>query len=874
VAAREGIFVKKRRHLAHQRNASTRRGIIALAAAVTACTVDAPPAEQPVIHVRFDPDESAIPTPTDILRNEETGLLEIPAEPEDLADKSAAEAEVIHALNRRDAWPTHTSATFELTGAIDPKSIDDESIRIFEVTDEGFRPVEIEVEGTPTTAPTEIEIPPPEGGWKRGTSYVGVALGGPDGLVGENGELVVGDAAFWFLRLKASLLDHVDAIPGDDAAERQENAESLEEIRVDLAPHFEELEKRGIPRKHVASLWSWSVSTSPEVLMDKETSKMPLPSDFLRDPVTGRVDLPIDEDESHFRQVNKASLNELDGFGLSAGLMFETTAPIHMGTITSTTMFVFAVGEGEEPELTQVELSFDSRAGRRTIVATPVKPLRPDTDHVLVATTAIQDDQGNPLAAMTPGILAMLDESVFVDGASTIESLDGESAARIEPMRKIVSRVLAVLAKDGLQRESVAAAWSFHTMKIVEPLLQARDAAKRVNSPKNPVDVSDKSSVQAVLDFPISGLDLIGTRRVYQGFIETPDFLDPITNKMRDDGGFELRRIPFTMTVPRRADRDEPLKVVIFGHALMADHKFVMSVADSLGRHGIAAISIDFPYHGQRSHCTWKGPQCLVNPLDQTGDLICPNPCNRGDMCAADGQCVDNAGDVTELNKWPLVGFPQSSGGAFVDVENLAGTRDHFYQAVTDLGALKRSLEEGDWESVLGQPIDPEIGYAGQSLGGVIGSLYAAANPDVDRVVLNVPGGDLVELFRQSTIFKPHIDATLLREEIEPGSYEHEQFLNVARWIADAIDPQNFARNLIAENIETGRPMMERKVLIQLATLDIVIPNEQTRWLAELSGVPIVDYIAEHAFIIVPIEPAYFRGTRDLARVLGEGELP
>ena len=62
-----------------------------------------------------------------------------------------------------------------------------------------------------------------------------------------------------------------------------------------------------------------------------------------------------------------------------------------------------------------------------------------------------------------------------------------------------------------------------------------------------------------------------------------------------------------------------------------------------------------------------------------------------------------------------------------------------------------------------------------------------------------------------------------------------------------------------------------------MATLDVVIPNDSTRLprlLERLSGVRRVDYLAEHAFLVIPVEPAYLRGTRDVARLLGRGELP
>ena len=56
--------------------------------------------------------------------------------------------------------------------------------------------------------------------------------------------------------------------------------------------------------------------------------------------------------------------------------------------------------------------------------------------------------------------------------------------------------------------------------------------------------------------------------------------------------------------------------------------------------------------------------------------------------------------------------------------------------------------------------------------------------------------------------------------------------------------------------------------------MDFIIKNPYTELLAEWSEIPRYDYIAEHAFVVVPIEPAYFPGNQDLARLLARRELP
>lgn len=846
-----------------------------LAALLGGCGVSPPAAEPPVIHARFDPEAGVIPRPTDVLRDAALGRLVIPDSEEDLADKTGAEIALIHALNTLDGWPSRFPAEVSFTGPLDPATIGAESIRVFEESGGQLR--RLMLEPRPERGEEKVYVDPPAEGWAPGGRYFVAALGGARGLAGRNGEPVVGDAAFWFLRVRSPLTEHVGALPGADLAEKRENAEKLEELRLQLAPDFEHLETLGVPRDEVAALWSFTVTEHPEVVMDKAAGVMPLPSDFLRDPASGLVDLPARAEDTALEAHIKEDLRSADGFALSADLTFELSTPIDPSTLQDGAIRLFALhpDRGGPARVEEVPTRLRSLRGDRAITVTLAdRPLEPATAHVLVLTSSLTDTRGRVVRPMMPGILAMLEAPIFEGGASRIGTVDAESAARVEPVRQALTAALGLLDETGvLPRAEVTAAWPFRTMSIVEPMRAARDAAELAAMPADPFEIEERSPLSAIADFPLAALTMLRVDKVLEGKLLVPDFLDPTTRSRRRDGRFEPRALHFTMTIPSSAEHDEPLKVAIFGHGLMAERHFVLAVADALAGEGYAVIGIDFPYHGERTHCVWSGPQCIVNPLDQAGDMICPNPCAGGTTCAPDGRCVDNGGVGNNLSNWPLVNYPQASGGAFLDVDNMSGTRDHFYQSVTDLSTLLRSLREGDWRAAIGYEIDPEVGYMGQSLGGIMGALFTAAHPDVSRAVLNVPGADLIELFRTSTMFAPHMDAFLARERIEPGSEKHERVLNVARWLMDPVDPQCFAPFLLQRSIEGGA-LAPRTLLIQMATLDLIIPNAQTELLERLSGVPREDYLAEHAFITIPIEPAYPRGVRQAARLLSRGELP
>jgi hypothetical protein len=309
--------------------------------------------------------------------------------------------------------------------------------------------------------------------------------------------------------------------------------------------------------------------------------------------------------------------------------------------------------------------------------------------------------------------------------------------------------------------------------------------------------------------------------------------------------------------------------VVIFGHAIMTERRMVLAIGDALASRGIAAVAIDLPFHGTRTYCWSEGPLTIPNPT--TGKLTeIASPCAGDAVCRPDGTCANDDGSPAALRQWPVLPMPMASGAAFLEIEKIANSRDHFRQAEIDLASLARSLESADWSPVFGRPVDTgHIYYAGQSLGGILGATFTALEPRVADAVLNVPGADTVDMFVDSPFFGRQIDAFFKREGVEPESFEGHRFLNVARWFMDTVDPASFASRLVANPDGPG----PRRVLLQMATLDFIIPNTYTETLERLSGARRRDYVAEHGFLVIPVEPEYWRGTADLAKFLTGDDL-
>ncbi len=836
-----------------------RWGVLLCALGLSGCSLDL---DEPgaVIHARFDPEAKVIPMPTDILRDEVAGKLAIPIDD----DLTAAERYLYEQLDQMDGWSSASAAVVELDGVLDPATVDPETLEVWRW---GAAPARV-VDATIHVASDgrSITIDAPRFGWDRGATYAVVMRGGESGVRGAAGERVECDAAFYFLRLTERLdtPEHELAFPGDSAEERRASAARLEEIRTDLAPFFDFFAGRGLPREEVAALWTFTVTTRVELAMDKASQRMPIPIDLLIDPATGRIDLPEASWDSETVRYAKQRLAELDGFGTSANLLFQLTGPVDPDTVTDDLVELWRLG-GDAP--VRVPVAIQLLADHQAIEVTPVEqPLAEASGYAIAVKDSLRAADGTgPVALMPAGHLMLTDGQVADgDGKSLVGPVADEDAIRIERVRATTTDFVA---RRG--RTALLSAWSFTTMNVTPPMQAVMASAETLALPPEPTISERQTAGQAIDDFALAIGSLWDVDEVVHGTIRSPVFLDRATRAWRADGGHEVEDIAFTAVVPEDLPVGRPVPVVIFGHAIMTERRMVLALGDALASRGIAAVAIDLPFHGTRTYCWSEGPLTIPDPT--TGELTAiASPCAGDAVCREDGRCVNDDGSPGALRQWPVLPMPMASGAAFLEIEKIANSRDHFRQAEVDLASLARSLNSADWSPVFGRPVDTgRIYYAGQSLGGILGATFTALEPTVADAVLNVPGADTVDMFVDSPFFGRQIEAFFKREGVEPASFEGHRFLNVARWFMDGVDPASFASRLVANPDGPG----PRRVLLQMATLDFIIPNHYTETLEQLSGARRRDYVAEHGFLVIPVEPEYWRGTRDLAEFLTGDDL-
>ncbi len=828
------------------------RNLVLVGLVFAGCTtLELDPAPK-IIHARFDPDASVIPMPTDVLRDAAAGRLNLPNDTaKERAKLNPTEAEFYDYLETLDGWSSLMSATVEFTGAIDPTSVTDGTVQVWHWGPVPERMTDVRM--TVSADGKKLTLDPPRTGWERGGRYVAIVRGGAHGLEGLAGEKVDCDAAFYFLRQLEALdtPEHEHAFPGDDHDERVSNASRLEGIREDLASAFDFFsDQEAVPRDEIAALWAFTVTQQTELAMDQPSQRMPLPIDLLIDPTTGLLDVPVAEWDTPVEAEAKHRLAELDGASLSGSQLFEFTAPLDPASIDETTIQLYQLGATP----TLVPATVELLADKVHLIVTPKSGrLAERTTYALVVGTGVHDAAGKTPTIMPVGHFLRSHTPVIVDGKSQIHAVADADAVKLEH-----SRVELAAALDAIGRDGVLAAWPFTTMGVKDDLVDLRDKSSLLGVSPDPANVTTMTPAQAFADFVIGIGSSLYVDKVYNGTIESPVFLDKVTRAWRGDGGHAVENIRFTMTMPKGGTG--PVPVVIFGHGLITERRFVLALGDALGAKGYAAISIDFPYHGSRTYCAKGGPISVVDPTD--GSLLSLEPCEAGSTCNDEGRCVDANGNGNHLAMFPVVNMPVASGARFLEIDHIANTKDHFQQALVDLGSLDRALRLGNWQQVLGRPIDTsKIYYAGQSLGGIMGAVFLGTNPDIQRAVLNVPGANLVPMFDESTFFSPQLDAFFTRQQVNRDSFEGRRFMTVAKWFMDKVDPEHL-----------GDIIGARALLLQMATLDLIIPNDNTKVLEEVTHAPRRDYVAEHAFLTIPIEPEYLRGTRDLANFLS-GEL-
>lgn len=262
-----------------------------------------------------------------------------------------------------------------------------------------------------------------------------------------------------------------------------------------------------------------------------------------------------------------------------------------------------------------------------------------------------------------------------------------------------------------------------------------------------------------------------------------------------------------------------PLPVVIYQHGITTSRATMLAIADTLASQCVVGVAIDMPKHGILPTNDPFGASQLAQlqqGLQQPPFVGAANPTPTVERLVQVASPLESCQAKQGVATLPDNGdFYCPSGDQFINLTNLANSRDTLRQSVVDLHSLYRALsEDGDVglnANTIGTTIDPaNIHFVGVSLGGIVGSAFVAQQPALSTATLNVTGGGIAKILDGSPSFEPSITAGLYAGAgLSKPSGSYEGFLILAQTLVDSVDPINFAEAIAV----TATPVLTQEVI-------------------------------------------------------------
>jgi hypothetical protein len=505
----------------------------------------------------------------------------------------------------------------------------------------------------------------------------------------------------------------------------------------------------------------------------------------------------------------------------------------------------------------------------------PLTPLNEHTTYLAYLTNSIKDTNGKPIIPTALFGLIRLVQPLAISGKSQVTQLTDAQATQLLPLQQGLAPLFAGLSAAGIPRSKIVLAWGFQTITTVSALQQLT---------KVPFAGFPGNALwwQNVTSFVLAGLppsvptSSIGA--IFAGEIVDPFALTGPGGTFNPDGGIVPVAIPFIMTVPGGGVPVGGFPITMFGHGLTGNKTNAYAIANALAQAGQVMIAIDEVWHGERGTCTGFGAYVAsatgVAAFVGQDNLACSNPatmscnsagrcqltsrvspplapCNKAspiadqtcfnvgqNECASDNLC--EGGDfAASFSPAPTVSIPVS-GWNLINLANPFASRDSLRQQVIDNTQFARVASGSFIQPDGGVPVALNAGalsYSGQSLGGILGTLYSSVAFNVHNAGLNVPGQDVVDIIFSSPSFTPVLhgfQAELAGVGIATDSPTYDTVTNIYRWILDPADPANavyFTLHPTGTPAVVGGPSIpaNRRTFVQWILDDQVIPNPETR---------------------------------------------
>lgn len=479
----------------------------------------------------------------------------------------------------------------------------------------------------------------------------------------------------------------------------------------------------------------------------------PFPDDLYLD--EGRVALgsyPSEEDAPFpgYTEALLEGFGDLDGFGgvtpvfvpidgdLDPSSLPEDAAA-SMGEDAS--CYLLDADPGSPTAFTRVPAEVLWLADEQMIAIRPAdgSPLHGGSRYAAIVTTSVLDTDGRALGP-ADALIEVLAEDAPTD-ALLLEARE---------------QYMPVVESADIETAQVAAIAVFTVQSVEDDLVRVREQLLENAPPAVTIleVISSGEALDARLGEPVGGQRGLGIEGgvshanigwLIHGTIEVPSYLNETPGVhgvfSRTETGMEIRRMEpasFSLVLPVDA-AETPPRLVLFQHGITAERSDMVGIADSLAEAGYATLAIDAPYHGLRT--TMRNPDTRNR---FTGE---ETPDGFGDIGGA-AVIVDFAG-------------LQDNRGELFEFHPLY-FRDALRQSAADLLAVVRAVRSTQFEGIAGDETLAEfrfsptpLAFIGNSLGGIIGSMFVAVEPEIGSAVLAVTGGNLTLLVQQSPSFNP-----------------------------------------------------------------------------------------------------------------------
>jgi pimeloyl-ACP methyl ester carboxylesterase len=522
---------------------------------------------------------------------------------------------------------------------------------------------------------------------------------------------------------------------------------------------------------------------------------VPFPTDLIKDPVTGTLNVPFCHDDTPDLIGIKTGLRTMGGYSVETGLTANFSAALDPATLAAG-MTVLNTSTNQPHQMAALFIS-----QQNMLAAVPVTPFTQNTTYLVALTTALKDATGGEVIA-DQAFTFLKSEEPLVDqwGYSRYPALDDTTATGLEQVRVAYEGIWAGLAAAGIARDTVVLAWSFTTQ---DTTAHVRTMAEQIKADlptiayENTIAAGDHPLLAAA-GIPVANVCKVHTGRVlvhdmigengYIGFLPngapathdtpvdyillTPNPWPTVCAMTGAQGGqtacdanpsCDWNGTACVSTVDCSGvnpDQWNFENLVVFGHALGKCKNVALTLADSFGRANWAVLAMDGPRAGSRS---------LGNLGDQDLDT-CPDQPATPELITIGDALPDAWALRDNLQEW---GFElmQAAAVAKVDARQFA--------AMAPAGAAV--------------PVD-RLSFVGHSWGGMAAIIAGAYSGDAETVAVTATSGDMLGIF--TPVLQAGIAEQLIAAGMSPTSSEFQAELasqtqevaNIFQWVLAPVD--------------------------------------------------------------------------------------